>query len=845
MLTRLKNFKIVARALRFLMSRWYVSVGALAIIGAGGGVAFLYRESIGDTYSSTKASALSAIGLGIAPVALWSALFLWALAFRRSWFWRFNVWLGSAAFAAFLLGVLAFFRPYYGTLSVFTNGGDVSLGGNVGYTIIGSTNAAGAARAAGLLLVALSIAAPRLMLDLGTLVGRGLLFVYVMLIVGAKSAVFTLMHMYRFRPESRSPQRQRSAGASEAAQPSASPTTAPPYRGMDLNHPPGPTEDSPDTQLEPASLAAATPNLALPEPKETDSGDLWGPEVAAGTPGYESPTDERLPDAAGVAGKFNRFWDKSEDQPESSLDPPVATVVSEASKDHDRSPLVMSAATWRQPPATLLVDTPEAGISEEEMTETAETIRRTLAEYSVEVEIGQIKPGPAVTMYGLTPGWIRKYKQVKVTDEHGKPKLDESGKPIVSRVESKTRVKVDSILSREKDLALALKTPSIRIETPVMGRSLVGIEVPNPSLSLVSLRGVMESDEFQKLRAKAKLPIALGRASGGETVVADLAEMPHLLIAGATGSGKSVCINTILSSLIMERSPAEMRLLLVDPKRVELTSYNGIPHLLTPVVVETDKVVALLKGMIREMLERYRRMEEVGVRNIDSYNRKMPDRMPYLVVAIDELADLMMSASFEVEQAICRLAQLGRATGIHLIVATQRPSVDVVTGLIKANFPTRISFGVTSQIDSRTILDSVGAEKLLGRGDMLHLAVDASRPERVQGVFISDREIEDLVEFWHSTPWADLPRITLRITDDSDTGDGQPEDSDDRELRDELLDKAIELAHQHSKMSTSLLQRRMRIGYPRAARLMDELEAEGIVGPVDGSKSRDVIISKV
>jgi S-DNA-T family DNA segregation ATPase FtsK/SpoIIIE len=266
------------------------------------------------------------------------------------------------------------------------------------------------------------------------------------------------------------------------------------------------------------------------------------------------------------------------------------------------------------------------------------------------------------------------------------------------------------------------------------------------------------------------------------------------------------------------------------------------------VVVETDQVVGLLKGLIQEMLNRYRRMEEEGVRNIDSFNRKMPDKMPYLVVAIDELADLMMTSSFEVEQTLCRLAQLGRATGIHLIVATQRPSVDVVTGLIKANFPSRISFGVTSQIDSRTILDTAGAEKLLGRGDMLYQAVDASRPERVQGVFISDGEIEDLVKYWKDTKWAPLPDVSLHSVGDGDSGDegvygGDP--GGGLEARDAMLDKAIELARHHNKLSTSLLQRRLRIGYPRAARLMDQLEEEGVIGPPDGSKSRDVIIGSV
>ena len=537
-------------------------------------------------------------------------------------------------------------------------------------------------------------------------------------------------------------------------------------------------------------------------------------------------------------GKFNRFWDSANGDGEfngaaADVSTPHIQELTSASVSR------LAALSWRLPDLDLLQDVPDGGISRRDLESTAETIRSTLEEYGVEVEIGQIKPGPAVTMYGLTPGWVRRYKQVKVKGTDGKPRLDQFGKQMTVREESKTRVKVDSILSREKDLALALKTPSIRIETPVMGESLVGIEVPNPTPSRVTLRSVMESEEFAEVRKKAQLPVALGRGSGGETVVIDLAAMPHLLIAGATGAGKSACLNSIISCLMLEKTPNDVRLLLIDPKRVELTPFNGMPHLMTPVVVETDQVVGLLKGLIREMMDRYRRFEGIGVRNIATYNQRAAEKMPLLVVAVDELADLMMSAAFDVEQSLCRLAQLGRATGIHLIVATQRPSVDVVTGLIKANFPSRISFAVTSHIDSRTILDSAGADKLLGKGDMLYLPLDASRPERVQGVFISDEEVEELVRYWQTTPWASLDSILLHIAEEGTDGD-----SEDQRMaeRDELLDKAIELAHSYSKLSTSLLQRRMRIGYPRAARLMDQLEEQGIVGPSDGSKSRDVII---
>ena len=554
-----------------------------------------------------------------------------------------------------------------------------------------------------------------------------------------------------------------------------------------------------------------------------------------------------------TAKKANRFWDMdagSEAVRQTSAPSalwPVEDEIEEpdepvAAPERPSSPVNVVAPMWRKPSVRILDTAPVATISDEDVEATSDAITRTLAEYGVEVEVEQVRPGPTVTMYGLAPGWIRKYKNEKQVDDEGVPLKDERGRMITKRVEDKTRVRVDSIIAREKDLSLALQTASIRIETPAMGKSLVGIEVPNPNPSLVTLRSIMEGPEFKELKETAHLPIALGQGSGGEAVVFDLAKMPHLLVAGATGSGKSVCLNAIVSCLITEKTPEDVRLLLVDPKRVELTPYNGIPHLMAPVVVETDTVVGFLKGLIREMFDRYRQMEEVGVRNIEAYNERMPTKMPFLCVVIDELADLMMTASFDVEQSLCRLAQLGRATGIHMIIATQRPSVDVLTGLIKANFPSRISFGVTSQVDSRTILDTAGADKLLGRGDMLYMPLDASKPSRVQSVFIGDSEIEKLVGFWQSTPWPPIPEIDLLSGGDEIIED-DPDDDDDHD-RDEMIDKAIELAMNHRKLSTSLLQRRLRIGYPRAARLMDQLEEEGIVGPGDGARSRDVIINQ-
>ena len=495
-----------------------------------------------------------------------------------------------------------------------------------------------------------------------------------------------------------------------------------------------------------------------------------------------------------------------------------------------------NSLNWQLPKLDILEDFDEPGISKEDIDKTAQTIKKTLSDYNVDVEIGKIQPGPTVTMYGLIPGWIKKYKSAKNDNEFNISNND--------RIETKTRVKVDSIISREKDLALALKTPSIRIETPVMGESLVGIEVPNPKPNLVTLRRIMQSNVFIDLKSKAQLPVVFGKGSSGDTKVNDLSQMPHLLIAGSTGSGKSVFINSLLSCLIMQNTPETLRLLLIDPKRVELTPYNGIPHLISPVLVETDRVVAVLKALIQEMQNRYRKMEEVGARNIISYNEQSDQKMPYLLIAVDELADLMMTSSFDIEQSLCRLAQLGRATGIHLIIATQRPSVDVITGLIKANFPSRISFSVTSQIDSRTILDSNGAEKLLGKGDMLYLAREGSKPERIQGAFLSDKEIRNVVTSWQTSTWPELENISLTINKIQNNEINEYVTSEKISDDDDLIQKSIELAQMHKKLSTSLLQRKLRIGYPRAARLMDELETEGIVGPGDGSKPRDVMLNK-
>ena len=542
------------------------------------------------------------------------------------------------------------------------------------------------------------------------------------------------------------------------------------------------------------------------------------------------------------------------------------------------------AGGWRLPSLDVLDVVPEGAINSVDNEVRARAIEQALLSYNIDASVVEINPGPAVTQFGVEPGWVRKYKEVRLKDDDGRPMVDGEGKPVVDRVEiSRVRVKVDAIANLDKDLAMALAAPSIRVEAPIPGKSMVGVEVPNGQMEIVSLRTMLESPNFQKALGKSKLAIALGKGSGGQAEVADLAKMPHVLIAGATGSGKSVAINAFLICLLMNATPKEVRLLLIDPKRVELTPYNSVPHLVTPVIVEVDKVVSALRWAIHEMDERYKKFALVGSRNLESYNknRLVNEPLPYLVIAIDELADLMMAAPYDVEHSITRLAQLGRATGIHLIVATQRPSVDVVTGLIKANFPTRMSFAVSSQVDSRTILDSPGAEKLLGKGDMLYLPQDAPKPKRVQGVFISDREIERVVRAWNSQGHVTAPpRITLEEEHERAVPIGEPlpppslpgsvaasapaagatsyaspvsaagplpertverpaaasiaqEEIPNRWVDDEdndpLLDKAREMAGANTRLSTSLLQRRLRIGYTKAKQLMEQLAADGYI----------------
>ncbi|KTB49023.1 FtsK/SpoIIIE family/Ftsk gamma domain [Dehalogenimonas alkenigignens] len=471
---------------------------------------------------------------------------------------------------------------------------------------------------------------------------------------------------------------------------------------------------------------------------------------------------------------------------------------------------------WRLPPMDILDYTPEIEYGEADNQQRARMIEDALASYGVEGSVVQINAGPTVTQFGVEPGWDRRVKELK--------EKDKDGNVVSKQVETgRTRVKVDRISSLANDLALALAAPSIRIEAPIPGKSLVGIEVPNTMLGSVSMRTVMETTAFQKLKAKAPLAVALGKGAGGEAVVGDLAKMPHLLIAGATGSGKTVCLNALICCILMNNTPNEVRFIMIDPKRVELTPYNSMPHLAAPVIVDVDKAIGALKWLAGEMDRRYKRMAEVTARNIDAYNKKTGiEKMPYLILVIDELADLMMAGFDDVEHLLCRLAQMARAVGIHLVVATQRPSVDVITGLIKANFPTRISFAVTSQVDSRTILDSVGAEKLLGRGDMLYMPTDAAKPKRLQGCYVSDLETERLVYFWNGQhPEAQAPMLKV---EELSAAQAPMPGITGKQQRDSLFDTAMQLAEETGTISASFLQRKLHIGYPRAARLADEVK---------------------
>jgi S-DNA-T family DNA segregation ATPase FtsK/SpoIIIE len=458
---------------------------------------------------------------------------------------------------------------------------------------------------------------------------------------------------------------------------------------------------------------------------------------------------------------------------------------------------------WKLPSFDLLDDN-QTEVDSGNIEVNVAIIKKTLADFGIDVEMGEVNVGPTVTQYTLRPN---------------------------------VGVKLSQIAALQNDLALSLAAHSIRMELPIPGKALVGIEVPNKSTAIVRLREVMQTNDF--VNNKSKLSVALGRDVAGHPMVVNLAKMPHLLIAGATGTGKSVAINSLFISLLYRNTPQDVKFIVIDPKRVELNLYNGIPHLLTPVIIETDKAVNSLKWAVAEMDRRYKLLSEAGKRNIIEYNEASGLAMPYIVILVDELADLMAVAQADVEAAIVRLAQMARAVGIHLVLATQRPSVDIITGLIKANITSRIAFAVASQIDSRTILDSSGAEKLLGNGDMLYTSAEYNRPKRIQGAFIGEKEVKRVVDFFKTQVGAviyneeilEKPKRPLGIP--GMEGEGGDDD-------DPLLSDAADEVRRAGKASASLLQRRLRVGYARAARLLDILEARGIIGPGEGAKPREV-----
>lgn len=484
-------------------------------------------------------------------------------------------------------------------------------------------------------------------------------------------------------------------------------------------------------------------------------------------------------------------------------------------------PPSLSDGNWSLPPIEILEESKGKG-QIGDVNKMAKTIAKTMADFNIEITPEKANIGPTVTQFELKPA---------------------------------DGVKLSSISARADDMALALAKHPIRVEAPIPGKSAVGVEVPNDTVAKVSLRNLIDSEKFTKRDSNLMLP--LGMDVAGEVIMADLRKMPHLLVAGATGSGKSVGLNSFLVSLLYQNSPRDLRLLLVDPKRVEFTMYNGIPHLLTPVVVEVDKTVNLLRWAISEMERRFKLFEQAGSRDIDSYNEKAKkgfqgqdgsyhEKLPYIVIVVDELADLMMQAANEVEAAIVRLAQLARATGMHLVVATQRPSVDVITGLIKANITSRVAFSVASQVDSRTIIDQAGAEKLLGNGDMLFLGGEYTKPKRVQGAFVSEKEVKDVTDFLKNQGGAiyDNSITEYREVSGLKTGRRGSMGSGDSG-NDDLLSEAKQLVVDSGTASASFLQRRLKVGYARAARLLDLMEEQGIVGPARGAKPRDILVDSI
>jgi len=602
------------------------------------------------------------------------------------------------------------------------------------------------------------------------------------------------------------------------------------------------------TPTAPAVVAAPPPNKKLTLPRTGNTGTPFAPkpEGSSRPPFVAAPIDTpaEAPAAIVAPPKINRAPVKAEPTLENlpaGLGP-VSIVKPEETKKAKAPAVPLVEENYQFPPLTLLKDQAPAaaGGSDDEYAKNMADLVRILSEFGVTVTPGEIHVGPVITCYEVAPA---------------------------------PGVRVEKIAGLDKNIALGMRAQSVRILAPIPGKAAVGVEIPNRIPTPVGMREILESEDWSS--AKAEIPIALGKDVSGKPLISDLAKMPHLLIAGATGSGKSVCINSIIASIVYRKSPKDLRLIMVDPKVVELKIFNTLPHMLIPVVTEPKKVPSALKWLLGEMEQRYQIFAKVGVRNIAGFNGRkkpsssdfpaadaqqsldgvdplaaddgleIPERLPYIVAIIDELADLMMVAPAEIETSIARLAQLARAAGIHLIIATQRPSVNVITGVIKANLPSRIAFQVASQVDSRTILDGKGADTLIGRGDMLFSPPGSSRLVRAQGAFVSDEEVNDFVEFLKKNgPPQYAQSVQQQIDRDAsaDGEDGKESDSDD-DLGDdeELFNQALDVIKSTKRASTSMIQRRLRIGYNRAARIMDLMEDKGIVGPENGSSPREIL----
>ena len=513
---------------------------------------------------------------------------------------------------------------------------------------------------------------------------------------------------------------------------------------------------------------------------------------------------------------------KKEEFSPNTLEDNLFKVQEEEKEDKTKSVLMLEHTqtvedeTYEFPPIELLTEGGSKGMkgSKKVIADNATKLQKTLYNFGVSAKVENVSVGPAITRYELKPA---------------------------------EGVRVSKIANLADDIALNLAAESIRIEAPIPGKQAVGIEIPNKENEVVHLRDIIEADKFGD--AKSKLAFALGKDVAGEEVVTDIAKMPHVLIAGSTGSGKSVCINTLITSIIYKAKPSEVKLVLVDPKVVELSVYNGIPHLLIPVVTDPKKAAGALAWAVQEMVNRYSLFASKGVRDIKGYNEALDSenegsKLPQIVIIIDELADLMMVAKNDVEDAICRLAQMARAAGMHLVIATQRPSVDVITGLIKANIPSRIAFAVSSQVDSRTILDMAGAEKLLGKGDMLFYPTGMSKPTRIQGAFISDKDVEKIVDFIKSNGTANYSEDILESIEKANNNEKEVKEFDEESDEDPFLAEAIETVIETQQASTSFIQRRFKVGYARAGRIIDQMEERGIISGYQGSKPREVLMSK-